>query len=150
MGACIGVYFFNVSPARLFIGDAGSQWLGFMLAAIGIVYTPVGFLRSQSWFVPILLVGVPIFDTVLIVISRLRRRKPLFRANLDHSYHRLVHFGMDSVRSVLAMHVTALLLNCLAFILLASEPLWANVLFGLVLLGGLALAVWMDRRARWA
>jgi UDP-GlcNAc:undecaprenyl-phosphate GlcNAc-1-phosphate transferase len=149
MGACIGVYFFNVSPARLFIGDAGSQWLGFMLAAIGIVYTPVGFLRSQSWFVPILLVGVPIFDTFLIVMSRLRRRRPLFRANLDHSYHRLVRFGLDSTRSVLAMHVAALLLNCLAFILLAATPLLANVLFGLVLLGGLVLAIWMDGRVRW-
>ncbi len=150
MGACIGVYFFNVNPARLFIGDAGSQWLGFMLAAIGIVYTPVGFLRSQSWFVPILLVGVPIFDTVLIVFSRIRRRRPLFRASLDHTYHRLVHFGVDSVRSVLAMHLTALLLNCLAFILLASSPLWANLLFGLVLVGGILLVIWMDARVRWA
>jgi UDP-GlcNAc:undecaprenyl-phosphate GlcNAc-1-phosphate transferase len=150
MGACIGVYFFNVSPARLFIGDAGSQWLGFMLAAVGIVYTPAGFLRSQSWFVPILLVGVPIFDTVLIVYSRIRRRRPLFRASLDHTYHRLVHFGVDSVRSVLAMHLTALLLNCLAFILLASSPLWANLLFGCVLVGGVLLVVWMDARVRWA
>ena len=149
MGACIGVYFFNVNPARLFIGDAGSQWLGFMLAAVGIVYTPVGFLRSQSWFVPILLVGVPIFDTVLIVYSRLRRRRPLFRASLDHTYHRLVHFGVDSVRSVLAMHMTALLLNCLAFILLTSTPLWANILFAAILAGGGVLLVWMDGRVRW-
>lgn len=150
LGACIGVYFFNISPARMFIGDAGSQWLGFMLAAVAIVYTPAGFLRSQSWFVPILLMGVPIFDTVLIVFSRIRRRRPLFRANLDHSYHRLVQFGVDKTRSVLAMHLAALLLNCLAFILLAVDPLWANILFVCVLLAGAGLLAWMDARVRWA
>jgi len=150
LGACIGVYFFNVKPARLFLGDGGSQWLGFMLAAIGMVYTPVGFLRSQSWFVPILLVGVPIFDTVLIVYSRIRRGRSLYRASLDHTYHRLVRFGLDSNRSVLAMHLAALLLNCLAFILLEAAPLWANVLFVSVLAGGVLLMIWMDRRVRWA
>ncbi|HUF38971.1 MAG TPA: MraY family glycosyltransferase [Anaerolineales bacterium] len=148
MGACIGVYFFNVHPARLFLGDGGSQWLGFMLAGIGIVYTPDGFLRSQSWFVPILLVGVPIFDTLLIVYSRLRHGRPLFRAGLDHTYHRMTRMGVIQTRAVLAMHLGALLLSCLAFILLASSPVWANTVFGSVLVGGVILIVWMDGRWR--
>ena len=149
LGACIGVYFFNARPARYFLGDAGSQWLGFVIASLGILYTPVGFLRSQSWFVPILLVGVPIFDTVLIVISRLRRRLPLYMAGMDHSYHRLVAFGVVNTRAVLAMHIMQLSLSCLAFLLLSLPPLWANLAFGGVLLGGLGLLLWMDSRSRW-
>jgi UDP-GlcNAc:undecaprenyl-phosphate GlcNAc-1-phosphate transferase len=150
MGGCIGVYFFNASPARMFLGDAGSQWLGFILAAIGILYTPQGFLRTQSWFVPILLVGVPIFDTGLIVFSRLRRRLPVYRARMDHTYHRMVHFGVDSGHAVLAMHIAELLLSCLAFVLLSFSPLWANLSFAVLLAGGFSLLLWMDSRARWA
>ena len=149
MGACIGVYFFNAHPARMFLGDAGSQWLGFILAAIGILYTPQGFQRSQSWFVPILLVGVPIFDTALIVVSRLRRRLPLYRANMDHTYHRMVRFGVDRSHAVMTMHLAELLLSCLAFILLSFRPLWANISFAALIIGGFSLMLWMDGRARW-
>lgn len=149
LGACVGVFFFNARPAHYFLGDAGSQWLGFVIASLGILYTPQGFQRSQSWFVPILLVGVPIFDTVLIVFSRLRRGLPWYRANMDHSYHRLVRFGVHAARAVVAMQVMQLLLSCLAFVLLSLPPLWANLAFAGVLVGGLALVLWMDSPVRW-
>ncbi len=146
LGACIGTYFYNAAPARMFMGDAGAQWLGFCLAAVAISYTPQGFLRSQSWFVPILLVGVPIFDTALIVFSRLRRRAPWYLASFDHTYHRLVKLGVSPGRAVLAMHVTALLLGCLAFVALSLQPVWANGLFALCLTMGGCAAVWLERR----
>ncbi len=146
VGACIGLYYFNASPSRLFLGDAGSQWLGFVLAALGIIYTPLGLLRSQSWFTPILLLGVPIFDTVLIVYSRLRRGRPWYLASFDHTYHRLVDFGFDTSRAVLAMHIASIVLGCLAFIALAQPPLLANGIFGACLLLGAAAILWMERR----
>lgn len=149
LGACIGVFFYNLMPARLFLGDAGAQWLGFVLAAIGMVYTPQGSLRSQSWFIPILLLGVPIFDTTLILVSRLRRGRAWYRANTDHTYHRMVHFGMEKDRAVAAMHIMSLLLGSLAFLLFSLPPLWANLGFAGIALGGLGLLLWMDSRARW-
>jgi len=75
------------------------------------------------------LVGVPIFDTCLVVFSRLRRKDPLFRAGFDHTYHRLVELGLDTNRAVLLMQFAALLLGCLAFITLALPPLWGNLIF---------------------
>jgi UDP-GlcNAc:undecaprenyl-phosphate GlcNAc-1-phosphate transferase len=149
LGACLGIYLFNTSPARMFLGDAGAQWLGFLLAGIGIIYVPLGYLRSQSWFVPILLMGVPVFDTTLVVISRIRRGLPIYKANLDHTYHRIIKFGIDSGKSVTVMHLVELLLGCLAFILIAMPSLWSNLtVFGLFLLS-ISLIFWLDKRSFW-
>jgi UDP-GlcNAc:undecaprenyl-phosphate/decaprenyl-phosphate GlcNAc-1-phosphate transferase len=149
VGVCMGAYFFNITPAHFFLGDSGALWLGFSLASLAIAYNPEGFLRSQSWYLPILLVAVPIFDTTLIVFSRLRRGKPVYQANMDHTYHRLVAFGVNRNRAVLLMHVVALLLGCLAFMALEMPPVWANVAFGTCLLIGAGTLVWMDSRTRW-
>jgi UDP-GlcNAc:undecaprenyl-phosphate GlcNAc-1-phosphate transferase len=136
VGVCLGAFFYNATPAIFFLGDSGAQYLGFILAALGIAYNPLGFERLASWYVPILLVGVPIFDMSLVVFSRMRRKKPIYQANLDHTYHRLLILGMKSNRAVLSMHMVAILLGCLAFIALPLPPLIANVIFGAVLLTG--------------
>lgn len=145
-GACAGVYYVNASPARLFLGDSGTQLLGFLLAALAIAYTPPGLPQASSWFVPILLLGVPIFDTTLVTVSRLRRGLPVFQGNRDHTYHRLVYWGLSSSRAVLSMHLAAMLLNCLAFIALALPPLWANGIFALCLLIGVFLLVLSEHK----
>jgi UDP-GlcNAc:undecaprenyl-phosphate GlcNAc-1-phosphate transferase len=145
VGICIGIYFFNAPPARLFIGDSGAQTLGFLLATTAILYNPVDKYQTSSWLVPILLVGVPIFDTTLVTISRIRRGLPIYSANRDHTYHRLVALGMDSNRAVLSMHITALVLNCIAFIAMSMEPIWANGIFAVCLLIGGVLIYYLDR-----
>jgi len=142
LGACLSAYYFNAQPARIFLGDSGSQFLGFALAIIGLDYAPLGYSPLASWYVPILLLGVPIFDTCLVVFSRLRRGQPVYQARLDHIYHRLVHNGWSSNRSILTIHFAALLLDCLAFIALNAPPLIANLIFaGVFILGALAIAI---------
>jgi UDP-GlcNAc:undecaprenyl-phosphate GlcNAc-1-phosphate transferase len=149
IGACIGLYFFNAPPALLFLGDSGAQMLGFLLAVLGISYAPAGVNQSSSWFVPIMLLSVPIFDAGLVVFSRLRRRKPIYEAALDHTYHRLLRLGLPSNRAVLLMHVGSLVLGCLAFASLIQPPFIANLIFAIVLfLGGMTLLV-LDRRDHW-
>lgn len=149
LGACIGLFFFNSPPALLFLGDSGAQTLGFFLAGLAIVYVPEGTYQFSSWFVPILLLGVPIFDMFLVVISRLRRRAPIYMAALDHTYHRLELFGFGSGRAVLTMHFAALALGCLAFVLLHTSPFIANTVFiFMLLIGALTLAL-LDRRKYW-
>jgi UDP-GlcNAc:undecaprenyl-phosphate/decaprenyl-phosphate GlcNAc-1-phosphate transferase len=149
LGACVGSYFYNSAPARFFLGDSGSQFLGFGLASLAIAYTPDGFLRSQSWFIPILLVGVPVFDTALVIFSRLRRKKPVYLGNLDHTYHRLVALGLASSRAIVTMHLTALLLGFLAFIALPLPPVYGNLIFFFCLLIGIGLIIYLDRRTWW-
>jgi UDP-GlcNAc:undecaprenyl-phosphate GlcNAc-1-phosphate transferase len=148
-GACIGLYLFNSPPAMLFLGDSGSQTLGFTLSALAIAYSPQGANQSSSWFVPILLLGIPIFDMALIVFSRLRRRHPIYSAARDHTYHRLLNLGLGSFRSVVIMQVAALTLSCMAFILLTQPPLTANFGFGMILTISLIAIFWLDGKDNW-
>lgn len=149
LGACIGTYFLNASPARMFLGDSGAQLLGFLLAGVGIAYIPAqaGLPQGVTWFLPILVLGVPIFDMMLVVISRVRARQPIYRAGLDHTYHRLVSLGLDSTRSVLAMQIAAIVLGLAAFMALDTTVLAANLIFGVAVLGGIGALVVLLRRA---
>jgi UDP-GlcNAc:undecaprenyl-phosphate GlcNAc-1-phosphate transferase len=148
-GTCVGVYYFTFPPARFFLGDSGAQLLGFLLAGLAIAYAPLGFLRIQSWYIPILLMGVPIFDTTLIVYSRLRRGRPVYRAGQDHTYHRLVGLGLDSNRAALTMQFAAGFLGCLAFITLSLPVLAANIIFAACLIAGAAGIVVLDSKRVW-
>lgn len=146
LGASIGVFYFTAPPARFFLGDSGAQGLGFLLGGVAIAYNPLGFVRAQSWFIPILLVSVPLFDAALVVFSRLRRRRPIYQAGRDHTYHRLVALGLSPNRAVLTMQFTAGLLDCLAIMALSLPPLLANALFGSCLLAGILAILYLDCR----
>jgi UDP-GlcNAc:undecaprenyl-phosphate GlcNAc-1-phosphate transferase len=148
-GAAAGTFFYNVTPARLFLGDSGSQLLGFLLAALGIAYTPgqAGLPQALTWFIPIMVLGVPIFDTTLVVVSRMRRRLPIYHARLDHTFHRLVTLGLDPMRAVAAMQLAAMLLALTAFAAMQA-PVWlANLVFAAVVGLGLVLVVVLERWA---
>ena len=145
VGVCAGIFYFTAAPAKFFWGDSGAQYMGFVLAGLAIAYSPKGLLRIQSWYVPILLMGVPIFDTVLVVLSRLRHGRSVYRAGFDHTYHRLVALGMLTNRAVLTMHFASFLLSCIAFVTLLLPPLAANAVFVAVVLGGFAGILFLDR-----
>src|SRR5574341_2646820 len=74
LGACVGFLYYNFNPASLFMGDAGSMLLGFVLAVLGIKIEFAESPLDVTWMIPIIILGLPIFDTTLVVISRLRRR----------------------------------------------------------------------------
>jgi UDP-GlcNAc:undecaprenyl-phosphate GlcNAc-1-phosphate transferase len=137
LGAAVGLFFYNASPARVFLGDSGAQFLGFMLAAIGLAYNPIGLPQEVSWFTPVMVLGVPIFDTALVSYTRLRARKPVYIAGRDHSFHRLVDRGLDPTRAVLLMQLCGIGLGLVSFILLGTSSLIANAVFAAVVLGGI-------------
>jgi UDP-GlcNAc:undecaprenyl-phosphate GlcNAc-1-phosphate transferase len=149
-GAVAGTFFYNVTPARLFLGDAGSQLLGFLLAALGLAYTPgqAGLPQALTWFIPIMVLGVPIFDTTLVVVSRIRRHMPIYHAGLDHTFHRLVAIGLDPFRAVVAMQLAAMLLALTAFAAMQA-PVWlANLAFFVTVAIGLGAVVVLVSRER--
>lgn len=146
LGSSIGMSYFNALPARTFLGDSGAQFLGFTLAALGIAYTPPGLPQPSSWFVPILLLSVPIFDTSLVVIARLKQKKAFYQAGLDHTYHRLVNLGWPASRAVLMMHLAAIVSGCLAFLALPMPPIWANLIFLAAVITGLVILFWLERQ----
>lgn len=145
IGLSLGLYWHNKHPAHFFLGDSGAQFFGFFLAAVAILYRPPDLDPKSTWFIPILLLGVPIFDTTLVTISRLRRKKPIFQADRSHTYHRLVDFGFSPGLSVIAIQASALVLSFFAFIIMYLSPVWAISLFLLTLLVGLSLIVFFER-----
>jgi len=130
-GVTWGIGFYNRQPARTFLGDSGAQTLGFLLAASALIYHPRSPSQASSWFAPILFFSVPIFDTTLVTISRLLKGQPFYKANLDHTYHRLIERGWDASRAVGALHLAGMFAGLLATCAMYLDALRANAIFAL-------------------
>ncbi len=146
LGTSIGLYFWNKTTARFFLGDSGAQTIGFLLASFGIMYNPLNRSPESSWIVPIMLLGIPIFDTSLVVLSRIRRRQPVGSGRRDHTYHRLIALGLSPNMAVLLTHVTATTIGGLAFVSLSLPPSIALTFFLLTMICGLLCLLWMERK----
>jgi UDP-GlcNAc:undecaprenyl-phosphate GlcNAc-1-phosphate transferase len=103
LGVGAVLLYFNLSPARIFLGDSGAQTLSFLLASFTILYNPVVQPQASSWFVPITFLIVPIFDVCLVFLSRINRGIHFYRADLNHTYHRLVAKGLSPLRAISLM-----------------------------------------------
>ena len=146
LGACLGFLFYNYQPAVSFMGDTGSMLLGITLAVLGIKLTFPDVSNTQTWMVPILVLGVPIFDTVLVVVSRVRRGKPWWQGGVDHTSHRLVKLGLSHRRTITALYIATGILGLMsAVIVYLASPMisWilasATVVLGIVMIYALEL-----------
>ncbi|MBQ9365010.1 MAG: undecaprenyl/decaprenyl-phosphate alpha-N-acetylglucosaminyl 1-phosphate transferase [Schwartzia sp.] len=109
-GAAFGFLHYNFNPARIFMGDSGSMFLGFMLAGISIV----GAIKSATTIaliVPILALGLPICDTTFAIIRRAHAHVPIFKPDKGHLHHRLLSLGFTQRQAVLLMYVISALLG---------------------------------------
>jgi UDP-GlcNAc:undecaprenyl-phosphate GlcNAc-1-phosphate transferase len=138
LGACLGFLFYNLNPANIFMGDSGALFLGFILAAVGIKLRFPDNVTFVTWMVPVLVMGLPIFDTTLVIVSRLRRRlNPATTPGQDHISHRLVAAGMSRREAVLTLYVVSFILGLLATFVTQASALEGYVVGGLVALAGL-------------
>src|SRR5688572_23641552 len=123
LGACVGFLYFNFNSASIFMGDTGSLFLGFLLAAVGIkLRFPENF-DIVTWMVPVLVLGVPIFDTMLVTFSRIRRRIPITRGGKDHLSHRLVSLGLTRREAVMALYLLQGALGIAAIVVMQADLL---------------------------
>jgi UDP-GlcNAc:undecaprenyl-phosphate GlcNAc-1-phosphate transferase len=113
--ACIGFLPFNLRPRRnaaVFMGDSGSQVLGFTLAALGLASSwKVAGTTVATFVLPILVLAVPILDTTLVTIVRLLDGRPVYRGGRDHASHRLVYHGLSEKRAVILLAVVSVALG---------------------------------------
>jgi UDP-GlcNAc:undecaprenyl-phosphate GlcNAc-1-phosphate transferase len=144
LGICAGLYYWNGIAVKFFLGDSGTQPLGFLLASFSMMYNPLERAPESSWIVPIMLLGVPIFDTTLVVLSRLRRKQPVGTGRRDHTYHRFIALGLSPKLAVLTVHLMSFILSALAFLTLYLPPSLALTLFIIALLCGLVLLLWLE------
>lgn len=111
-GSSIGFWFFNHSPASIFMGDGGSHFLGYMLAVVSAKVTyfnPDITVSHLSILIPLFILAVPIFDTLAVVVIRLYHHKPIYVGDHNHISHRFLHMGMTRKRSVLLVHILCLI-----------------------------------------
>ena len=145
LGACLGFLIYNVNPASIIMGDSGSLFLGFMLAAVGIKLRFPANVDFVTWMVPVLVLGLPIFDTTLVTISRLRRGlNPLTTPGKDHTSHRLVAYGYSQREAVLILCLAAGACGLLAVFVTQASIVEGYAVGGLAALAGLAALVWLE------
>ena len=101
--ATLGFLIWNKSPAKIYMGDAGSLFLGTLLAVLTIRLNPDVGSKSISFSIPLLLLALPILDTSVAVISRIRRRKSIFQGGKDHLSHRLIRKGFTKRQAAYAL-----------------------------------------------
>jgi UDP-GlcNAc:undecaprenyl-phosphate GlcNAc-1-phosphate transferase len=146
MGVCIGFLVYNFNPASIFMGDAGSMFLGFILAVVGIKLRFPGRPNIITWMIPVVVLGLPIFDTTLVVFSRLRRGiNPLTSPGQDHASHRLVSMGLSHRRAVILLYGVCCALGLVGLLIMHSDVLLAYLLGTTVLVVGLASLFALER-----
>lgn len=118
LGAALGFLRWNFNPAKIFMGDGGAMLLGFLMATLGLKIRPEGVPFPGNWLIPVLILGVPIFDTTLVSISRARRGLlPFTSPGKDHTAHRLSNLGLGHRGAVLALYFLAVLFGISALLL---------------------------------
>jgi len=103
-GAVLGFLIYNFNPARIFMGDSGSYFLGYVLATTALIGTPVKGATAVSLLVPVMALGVPIFDTLFAMVRRVLERRPLFSPDRGHIHHRLLDMGLTHRRAVVIIY----------------------------------------------
>jgi UDP-GlcNAc:undecaprenyl-phosphate GlcNAc-1-phosphate transferase len=138
LGASVGFLVYNFNPASIFMGDTGSLFLGFMLASLGIKLRFPGNIDSITWMVPVIVLGVPIFDMALVVFSRIRRGLHPVTPGKDHTSHRLVRMGFTQREAVMLLYLMGGMLGMVAVFVTQADWFEAYLLGSAVFLG----AVW--------
>ena len=143
-GSLVGFLAHNKHPAKIFMGDAGSLFLGFLLALIGINFRFDNLLQV-TFLVPVVVLGLPIFDTSLVVMSRLLHHRPVFLGGRDHVSHRLVRLGLSVKVAVGLLYWAGLCLGWLGLVISRSTQGVGWMLLGFVFAVGLFFGVLLLR-----
>ena len=134
-GASAGFLFYNSNPAKIFMGDTGSMFLGFMLAGISVIGT-VKSTATIALIVPILALGLPILDTTFAILRRYFGGKPIFQPDKGHLHHRLLKLGFTQRQAVLLMYIISAMLGLSA---VALTEVSSQIAVVLLLMIGVAI-----------
>lgn len=129
-GGCIGFLPYNFYPARIFMGDSGSLFLGFMIAVLSVV-GPLKRSTMVAVVIPVLVLGIPIFDTFFAIFRRVINRRPIMQADKGHLHHHLIASGYGQRRAVLMLYGISAIMGMAA--VLISRDLYKDsfVLIGI-------------------
>jgi UDP-GlcNAc:undecaprenyl-phosphate/decaprenyl-phosphate GlcNAc-1-phosphate transferase len=146
LGASLGFLRWNFAPAKIFMGDGGAMFLGFLMATLGLKLRPVSSHPLVDWLTPVLILVVPIFDTTLISISRSRRGMlPFTSPGKDHTAHRLSNLGLGHTGAVLMLYAFGVIFGALGLAISYLSRFEILVLCGFILVVGSIAAIGLER-----
>ena len=140
VGACLGFMPYNLNPAKIFMGDVGSQLLGFILSTVSIMGL-FKFHAIISFIVPVLALAVPLTDTAFAFIRRIAHGQSPFHADRGHLHHRLLAMGMDQKQAVAVIYGISALLGLVAVLLTGNSLPMRVVCLVLALI--VSIIVWL-------
>ncbi|MBS4009051.1 MAG: undecaprenyl/decaprenyl-phosphate alpha-N-acetylglucosaminyl 1-phosphate transferase [Clostridium sp.] len=118
-GAVFGFLRYNFFPAKIFLGDSGSMFLGFMISVLA-VYGLLKGITVVAFIVPIVVLGVPIFDTCFAIFRRFCAHKPIFQADKKHIHHRLLNRGLSHRQTVLVIYGISVFFSMSALLIMRT------------------------------
>lgn len=133
VAATLGFLIYNFYPAKIFMGDTGALLLGYLIAVISLL----GLYKSVTLFsfiVPVLILGVPIFDTFFAIVRRVVNKKPISAPDKSHIHHRLLALGFDHKTTVILIYIFSFMFSLSAILLSSSTLIGSFVLMIAILL----------------
>lgn len=135
-GGTIGFLRYNFPKAQLFMGDAGSLVLGYILSTIALMASWKSYILTTSLAIPVLILGYPIFDTMLVTAVRMLEKRSVFQGGKDHSSHRLALLGLKRYKTVLLIYAI-----CVSLGMVALAVTRAHWMIGIVLIAAASIAM---------
>ena len=132
LGAAAGFLVHNFHPAKLFAGESGSAFMGFTIAIISLLGYKGTLLTSM--LVPILILGVPILDTLFAIIRRKLKGKPIFEADKEHLHHQFMKMNFSQRKSVLIIYAVDILFSIASILYVLKDPYFGIVLYIILLI----------------
>lgn len=128
-GSILGFLPYNFKPAKIFMGDTGSLFIGFMFGVLTLQssYRVPGSHTLITVIMPVLILSIPLYDTFSVILIRLREKRPVFIGDKCHFSHRLVNLGFSEKWAVLFIYLISLSIG-IGALLLPYTPLWGNIL----------------------
>ena len=131
IGATLGFLPFNFNPAKIFMGDTGSLFLGYMISVISLL----GFknVTLTSFVIPILILAIPILDTIFAIIRRLLKGQNIAHADKEHFHHQMLRLMGSQKKTVLVIYSIQILFSIASIIYVLKNPLWGQIIYAILL-----------------
>lgn len=132
LGAVCGFWIYNYNPAKIFLGDSGSLLIGYFLSILTILPTfydgHQANAKTISIILPLIILAIPIFDTLSVIFIRLKNKKSIFQGDKNHFSHRLVNLGLSPQQAVLVIYLVCISTGISTILLLKLDNFGANIL----------------------
>lgn len=137
LGACLGFLIFNFNPAKIFMGETGSMFLGFMIAVVCLM----GFkaVTLTSLVVPMLILAIPILDTLFAIIRRIIHKKPIYVADKQHLHHQLLNKKFSQKTTVLIIYTVSILFSLASVFYVLKDQKKGIIIYVVIML----LIIWL-------